>query len=341
MKQRQIYLDNVCGLLIIHMIFICHQPLFCNYTDSAIEFILKLLSFFMAWFFFKAGMVYKERSVKEVVRSSFKRLLVPYMIFSVFGFLIMALQKLLQGFNPVSLEFLSEEFWWLVNKETFFPTQACWFLLSLFVVRVAYSFLQSIKFPPYTIIVAISLMIAWLVYELSVKNDMYYPLNIGNSTYKMHIPFYIGNMFHGLAFYTFGAWLKENQFNRKLFLLALCFFILKFFYFAFMDFRGNDSEDSNYFLCIIYELAGCIVVNNVFRNIANKKIMLLSRIGQNSMIYYLVHYPVMTFIVMFLNPFPNLSSSIRYFLLSAVLIIILIISDYMFRIKWLKWMIGG
>lgn len=148
-------------------------------------------------------------------------------------------------------------------------------------------------------------------------------------------------MFHGLAFYTFGAWLKENQFNRKLFLLALCFFILKFFYFAFMDFRGNDSEGSNYFLCIIYELAGCIVVNNVFRNIANKKIMLLSHIGQNSMIYYLVHYPVMTFIVMFLNPFPNLSSSIRYFLLSAVLIIILIISDYMFRIKWLKWMIGG
>lgn len=45
MKQRQIYLDNVCGLLIIHMIFICHQPLFCNYTDSAVEFVLKLLSF--------------------------------------------------------------------------------------------------------------------------------------------------------------------------------------------------------------------------------------------------------------------------------------------------------
>ena len=57
-----------------------------------------------------------------------------------------------------------------------------------------------------------------------------------------------------------------------------------------MDFRGNDSEGSNYFLCIIYELAGCIVVNNVFRNIANKKIMLLSHIGQNSMIYYFDYF---------------------------------------------------
>ena len=76
-------------------------------------------------------------------------------------------------------------------------------------------------------------MIAWLVYELSVKNDMYYPLNIGNSTYKMHIPFYIGNMFHGLAFYTFGAWLKENQFNRKLFFISLVFFHPEIFLFCF------------------------------------------------------------------------------------------------------------
>ena len=60
MKQRQIYLDNVCGLLIIHMIFICHQPLFCNYTDSTIEFILKLLSFFMAWFFFTKNVQLKK-----------------------------------------------------------------------------------------------------------------------------------------------------------------------------------------------------------------------------------------------------------------------------------------
>lgn len=97
MNQRQIYLDNVCGLLIVHMIFICHQPLFCNYSNSAIEFSLKLLSFFMAWFFFKAGMVFRERPIKDIVRSSIKRLLVPYMVFSVFGLTIMALQKYVQG----------------------------------------------------------------------------------------------------------------------------------------------------------------------------------------------------------------------------------------------------
>lgn len=148
MNHRQFYLDNICGLLIIHMIFICHQPLFCNHSDSAIEFVLRLLSFFMAWFFFKAGMVFRERPMKEVIRSSARRLLVPYLVFSFLGFIVMALQKYIQGYNPTSLDFLKEQFWRLLNNEAFFPTLACWFLLSLFVVRVAYSALQNAKTLP-------------------------------------------------------------------------------------------------------------------------------------------------------------------------------------------------
>lgn len=108
-----------------------------------------------------------------------------------------------------------------------------------------------------------------------------------------------------------------------------------------MDFRGNDPDGSNYFLCVIYELSGCVVANNVFHKIANRKIALLSYIGRNSMVYYLVHYPLMTFIVLFLNPFPNVCASIRYVLLSVILVALLIISDCLFKIKWLKWMVGG
>ncbi len=50
MQHRQFYLDNICGLLIVHMIFVVHQPLFCKYSNSSIDFALELLSFFMAWF---------------------------------------------------------------------------------------------------------------------------------------------------------------------------------------------------------------------------------------------------------------------------------------------------
>lgn len=186
-----------------------------------------------------------------------------------------------------------------------------------------------------------SLLIAWVVCELSVENNVYYPINIGNQSFHVHVPFYVGNMFHGLAFYTLGSWLKKKQFNRHLFILALGVFLVKFFFFTFMDFRGNNPDGSNYFLCIIYELSGCIVANNVFGKIANRKIPLLSYIGRNSMVYYLVHYPVMTFIVLFLNPFPNVSVANRYFLLSVILCILLVISDYLFRMKRLRWIVGG
>ncbi len=127
MSHRQFYLDNICGMLIIHMIFICHQPLFCKYSNPTIDFISKLLSFFMAWFFFKAGMMFRERPLKDVVYSSAKRLLVPYGISLVLGFLISAMvQYYLYGYNPLSLDFLKEQFWVLLNKEAFYPTLACW-----------------------------------------------------------------------------------------------------------------------------------------------------------------------------------------------------------------------
>ncbi len=166
-------------------------------------------------------------------------------------------------------------------------------------------------------------------------------MNICGKTLRAHIPFYVGNMFHGLAFYTLGVWLKEKQFQRWVLVVALLLFVVKFFFFAFMDFRGNDPNGSHYFLCVIYELSGCIVANNVFRNIANRQIPLLSHIGRNSMVYYLVHYPVMSFAFLFLNPFPHVSSFIRYILMSVILAAVLIVSDYVFRIKWLRWMVGG
>ncbi len=151
MQHRQFYLDNICGLLIVHMIFVVHQPLFCKYSNSSIDFALELLSFFMAWFFFKAGMMFRERPLKEVIRFSAKRLLVPYMAFLALGFMIQALAQYVRGYNPLALDFLKEQFLHVLYNEGLYPTLACWFLLSLFVVRVAYSVLMSVNLisPPH------------------------------------------------------------------------------------------------------------------------------------------------------------------------------------------------
>lgn len=149
MKQRQYYLDNACAVLIVNMIFFNHQTTFCEYANPVISFIGFILSFYMAWFFFKAGMMFKERPIKTVVRNSAKRLLIPYMFFTFMGLVITACQEFfLEGNNPLTIGFLKDEFWWLINWSTLFPSMACWFLLSLFVVRVVYVSLPRNRLPP-------------------------------------------------------------------------------------------------------------------------------------------------------------------------------------------------
>ncbi len=214
------------------------------------------------------------------------------------------------------------------------------FLLSLFCVRVTYSALKSVT-PHPLCIASVSLLLGWVIYELSVSHDVYYPINVFSKSFQVHVPFYIGNMFHGLAFYSLGIWLRERQFCRWVLISAFCLFFIKFFFPAGMDFRTNDSGGSCYFLSLLYELCGCVIINNVFRKIANRKISLLSHIGQNSMVYYLVHYPLMSFAFLFINPFPHVSSSIRYILMSLILAALLVAFDYVFRVKRLRWMVGG
>lgn len=47
-----------------------------------------ILFMFMPWFFFKAGMYHKSTSFRECVRSSAKRLLLPWVISGVFGLVV-------------------------------------------------------------------------------------------------------------------------------------------------------------------------------------------------------------------------------------------------------------
>ena len=241
--------------------------------------------------------------------------------------------------NPLSLAFIKNEFWWFVNWSTLFPTMACWFLLALFVVRLTFSIIIKKR---YTNLIPIaSVIVAYLLYIISVKNDYGYILELGKHAFRLHIPFYIGNWFHGMFFYFMGFVLKEKQFYRVLFILSILVFLVKFFNPAQIDFRANDTHGSNYMLAVIYELSGCIIINNVFKKFFDYRIPLLTYIGLNSMVYYLIHYPVMKVItIFFYKPINVWSGEQRYIILSLILFVSLIIADRLFHIKILKRFVG-
>ena len=82
MNKRVFYLDNLSGLLIIEMIFLCHiRILSVMIPDSGFLYQLQyFLIFFMPWFFFKSGMFY-GRNLKHDITKDAKKLLVPFVYY--------------------------------------------------------------------------------------------------------------------------------------------------------------------------------------------------------------------------------------------------------------------
>ena len=93
--KREYYPDTVGGILLIYMILThCFQwaslyPEFDRFTY--------FLNFFMPWFFFKGGMFYKPRTNKEIVKIGYKRLIVPFIWFSIIGTIILWIKYIILG----------------------------------------------------------------------------------------------------------------------------------------------------------------------------------------------------------------------------------------------------
>ena len=66
MKKRDLSIENISGLLIIYMI-LHHIFQWSDLNVINQTYWMRPLSFFMAWFFYKSGMFYKDRKCKEIL----------------------------------------------------------------------------------------------------------------------------------------------------------------------------------------------------------------------------------------------------------------------------------
>lgn len=126
------YYDSVGGILLVHMIlFHCCQ--WAHVNDR----LQTVLFFFMTWFFFKSGLFYRVSSLKEEVCKSFKRLIVPFIIFSVPGTIVLWIKYFSEG-NLTIHSMISSVSQILVIGSPL-GNLPLWFLTSLFSVRILYS----------------------------------------------------------------------------------------------------------------------------------------------------------------------------------------------------------
>lgn len=135
-------LDFICGLLIIHMC-LSHIALLTN-TTYPLE---KLFFFFMPWFYFKAGMYHKEEKEHVIVSKAFKRLMIPFFVFTLIGQLISFVTKHNDNVSNILILLKStcrQLFW----DGAAYGDAPLWFLLSLFLVKILFNYLITTALPP-------------------------------------------------------------------------------------------------------------------------------------------------------------------------------------------------
>lgn len=273
-KLRYIYLDNISGLLILDMVFIVHICPNCNIQNSYTYNIWLLFCYFMPWFFFKSGMFYKPDSIP--LSNGIKRLIIPYILFTILGLALHLIFELFARETPLLTILLNikED---IIYRGGIDWNLALWFLFTLFAVRIITPILN--KLLHISLILIISGLISWSA-------------NYFNLIY----PVWIGNIALGIMFYTMGFLMREIQYNISIFYISFILFLCGFFFpmVTKFDFRCNQiGVTDNYPIVMLYCTSGIITIDNIAFRFLNKPITIISKIGRNSIILYVTHFPIL------------------------------------------------
>ena len=323
-SPRSNYLDNGSGILICYMVLFCHLPGFCELDNSSLYYIIRnIFGFFMAWFFFKSGMLYKKRTIKEELSRCWRRLLIPFIVFNIFCFILSTIIS-----DKVSL---LEHIKVSIYKGSETMCSPLWFCLSLSLTRIIYQIFSNKLRVNRGWILSLSIIIAYLLFLFKYNHYECIPSALSR------IPPWVGGTFLGLFFYGLGDLMRDKQFNTYLFITSTIVFLLHLVFPHYLDFYTNYSE--NYPLSIIYNIAGISMFNNILKRWLNKTIIPLTHIGIYSMIYYVTHWTF--FYLLFVIHHFKTSGWPLYIVAFILTILYLIGMDFLFRKTKLRVLIGG
>lgn len=269
-KDRDISLDWIGGLLVLHMI-LGHISQWAR-VDYVLE---DILFFFMPWFFFKAGMFHRVKKEKAVVRDSVRRLLVPFIIFSALGEVVMWLRLAVAHDHNVKdyFAFLKE----LLMSGSIQGNLALWFLLSLFICRILFNYLSLIGVKP---LLTAAIFAASAIYLNYISTSVF-------------IPYYLGNVSYGMVFYAAGYALRSLNITLTGLIclgvgIAACSYLCP----SVINARVNDVIKGEYIVTLPYNLAGILFINNIVKFIPAKflRYTAMHNVGRDSMSYYVSHW---------------------------------------------------
>ena len=323
--MRDSSIDRLSGLLIIYMIY-RHCLMAGGLLPPLIEDTVfnYPLMFFMAWFFFKAGMYHTDKELHEVLKKAIGRLLVPYIVFSITAVLIIGLIHWgLEGFDSF-ISVFKEVPIYLKREGAVICNAPLWFLLSLFFVRLFFSLLKKLRIP-LLVTVFSSFLAGWLIFAYSVPIGLYF-----------------GDIAFGLVFYCLGVLLKEKQYNKTVYLTSLLVYLGLLTYLFFSSFQsGHDTViQQPYPLVRFFNLAGCILFNNIFKRVPKLQFPFLAKIGKDSMTLLVTHFIIITVLIYSNRISWHLPNPFLFLIVLVSLSILLPVFVIIFNHPRLQWMVG-
>ena len=267
MKERENHIDIAAGLMICWMIL---WHILWVGSINGLDY-CPIFLFFMPWFFFKSGMYYHERAIRQQLYASYKKLILPYLIMTGVSYIVVVLLAIgnTEWFTFRNLVYLP-------IRRTFFygafPSNgSLWFLFTLFLVlniaNIAFRKIHPL------FIAGVCGTAAWLLSEYGSE----------------YIPDWIANTCSGLFFFCVGYFMREWQYNKVIVAVAAAVFVLfTIIGLPTMDFHANRLYHGNYGIFLLCSICGIIVLNNICLPFKYSK-GLFAAIGRDAMNYYIIH----------------------------------------------------
>jgi fucose 4-O-acetylase-like acetyltransferase len=274
--ERQKNLDLISGLFMIQIITMHIFQFAGKYQNDIFTIIMHISFFFMPWFYFKSGFFLK--SVKRIDRNYIldksKKILIPFISFTIIGFIIALPFEIYEAKRPIWKIFLSLPYsiLWLGNGGA--GNLPIWFLLSLFFAFFTYILLDKLKFKWLIVLFPI---FGYLILFYQIK----LPLGLNNLFLAVFF-IYIGNIFIKIEH------AKYNKYTLPIAIIV--YFVTQYYCFSSLDFRTHEMITGNYFVYVISSISGLVLIYYLAKLV--NSIPPINYIGKNSLIYFIAHWPI-------------------------------------------------
>lgn len=312
MNQRSAHIDLAAGIMLAWMI-LGHTASHASYA-GIFPIIGKYLSFFMPWFFYKAGMFYRDKSIKERAIGGAMKLLVPFLIYSLLGQFFYYICLIVEH-NVSFRSFVYQPLRSLFVTECLPGNGALWFLVVLYLINLIIPFIIN-KIHP-IIIALLGIGIAFACYLLNIS----------------WFPCIIPNIAAGIAFYALGYYCRDEE-NKgwMLTLTVVIYAVCCIIGYPGIYFHHNTATDAmTYLLYYPASFAGIVILNNICRWFNPYiKYSVFRWIGQNSMNIYVTHWIVLVLLRLFVLDIAQMhNTSIIFCVYVATMIVSLPILNWL------------